>query len=150
MIRAIILSASVLAGCDTMGEIRRSVEDGVPVVEHIDTNDQPDDCPRAHNTGCFQLVTLNGIVVEKRIWKSSVAPSHVARHEAAHKGDGRSPGMQHTEWQRHPLYGVAMTDYQRSQPRNAVLCATITVGYAGYPLGHLLCNDGRSEWTIAP
>lgn len=142
MIRAILLSA-ILAACGT-GEIRRSIVGGETLVEHIDTSDHPATCPRAHNTGCFQIRFVNGRV-EKHIWKSAVAPAYVKIHEDAHR-----LGLQHTVAKKHNLYSMAMTPYQQSQQRNAVLCSTIVFGVPGYPLGHLLCNDGRSEWTIAP
>lgn len=139
---------ALIAGCAT-GEIRHSVQDGEAVVEHIDTTDQPPTCGRSVGHGCFQIRVSNGRV-EKHIWKSSVAPSYVARHEAAHKGDSKTPGMRHTAWVRHPMYNLALTSYQQSQARNVVLCATITAAAHGYPIGHLLCNDGKKEWTIPP
>lgn len=132
-----------LTGCAT-GEIRRSVVNGETLIEHIDTTDQPAKCGRWTNSGCFQLRLVNERL-EKHIWKSSVGQAYVARHEDAHR-----KGMWHTEAKRHPMYNLVLTAYQQSQARNVVLCSTITAGAPGYPLGHLLCNDGRSEWTIAP
>lgn len=134
---------ALVAGCAT-GEIRHSVQDGEAVVEHIDTNDQPPTCGRSVGHGCFQIRVSNGRV-EKHIWKSAAGQAYVAIHE-----DGHRRGLQHTIAKVHHLYSAALTDYQRSQARNLTLCSTITVGAPGYPLGHLLCNDGRSEWTIAP
>lgn len=147
MIRAAALCALV-AGC-AGGEIRTTVHDGETVVEHIDTTDQPEWAGRGASEGAFEIRVVNGRI-EKHVWKSSVAPAYVARHEAAHKGDSKAPGMRHTAWARHPMYNLSLTSYQQSQARNVVLCATITAAAPGYPLGHLLCNDGRSEWTIAP
>lgn len=142
MIRLLIL-CSMLAGC-AGGVVQRSVQDGEVVVEHIDTTDQPPTCGRSPQHGCFQIRLVDG-VFEKHIWRSSVGPGYVKRHEWAHKS-----GLQHTIAKVHPLYSAALTDYQKTQTRHLTLCSTILVGVSGYPTGHLLCNDGKSEWTIAP
>lgn len=127
MIRLLVLLA-LLGGC-AVGEIRRSIYNGLPLVEHIDTTDQPEWCYRQHDAGCSEW-RYAGPALERHIWYSAVGPSYVLKHELAHDV------MLHTAWRWNTWYKAN--------------CATIVVGSSGYPLGHLLCNDGKSEWTIAP
>lgn len=119
---------ALIAGC-AAGEIRHSTYNGIPLVEHIDTTDQPEKCYRQHEAGCSQWRDVDG-KLERHIWYSVVGPIYVLPHELAHDK------MHHAAWVYNPWYKAN--------------CATIIAGAPGYPLGHLLCNDNRSEWTIAP
>lgn len=123
MIRLLVLCA-MLAGC-AGGVVRHTLHEGEVVVEHVDTRDQPYPCTSGVASGCSQM---RGTI--RHIWYSSVGPAYVLKHELAHKI------MEHSEWEYNQWYEAN--------------CATITVGATDYPLGHLLCNNGKTEWTIAP
>lgn len=126
VIRSLLLLA-LLAGC-AGGEIRRSSYEGLTIVEHVDMADQPDVCSRRYTDGCYQRLVVSG-AVEHHIWFSKVGASYVRRHEISH-----AKGMKHTQWALHPIYQAN--------------CSTITVGAEGYPVGLLLCVDGKKEWVI--
>ena len=121
----VLIIALVLTGCAD-GEVRHTTYDGILVVEHIDTSDAPAPCGISHLHGCHQMIA--GI---QHVWYSAVSPRFVARHEI--KLHVR--GLQHGP-------------YSKRGPFGGDWCATITVGVEGYPLGSLICNDGRSEWVV--
>lgn len=116
-----------LTGC-AGGEVRHAVYDGIPVIEHIDMNDQPDVCTRRYTDGCWEM-RVTGDKVEHRIWYSRLGAPYVKTHELGHV-----KGLRHSAFSIHPFYRVN--------------CATITVGIEGYPFGSLICNDGRKEWIV--
>lgn len=123
----VVALSFVLFGCAN-GEIRYTVYDGIPVIEHIDTFDAPEPCTRRYTDGCWQMVSFYGNITH-HIWRSDIGPAYVLKHEVGH-----AKGMRHSAFAVHPIYRTN--------------CATITVGIEGYPAGSLVCNDGRSEWIV--
>ena len=128
MIRAAALVA-LLSACSAPS-VKYTLIDGVEVVEHIDMVDNP--CGnRGPASGCHWVtprrVADGQFVSVHHIAYSSVAPAYVRVHELAHAVDG----MRHDEW--------------RFNPWHKETCARITAAAVGYPMGAMICVDGRRE-----
>lgn len=127
MIRAAALVA-LLWAC-AAPSVKYTLIDGVEVVEHVDMVDNP--CGnRGVAVGCHWITPRRGadgqFVTVHHIAYSSVAPGYVRVHELAHAVEG----MRHGEWH---------------DNRHGETCARITAAAMGYPLGAMICVDGRRE-----
>lgn len=109
----------VLIGCSSPSVNRRTV-DGVPVVEHLDTDDVPcEHKGRHHAVGCYSFVAG-----EHHVWYSSVAPERTISHEIAH-----AKGMRHSEWI------VLGRD----------VCSMVTSPGGAYRVNQMICVDEHGE-----
>lgn len=121
------LVALSLFGCVQMPQkVEARTVAGVQIVAHIDTGDAPYPCGISHRHGCHQKI--GGV---SHVWYSEVSPSYVLHHEIK----GHAMDMEHGPYAKHGPFG---SDW----------CATVTRGNQYYPLGSLVCNDGRNEYFL--
>lgn len=121
-----VILASLFGCAGLQPRIESRTVDGVTVVAHIDTGDAPAPCGISHLHGCYQMIEGVG-----HVWYSDVSPPSVLIHEV--KGHGM--GMQHGE-------------YSKRGPFGGDWCATVTAGNQHYPLGSVICYDGRNEYFL--